>query len=301
MKHQALIMISTLLFIAAGGHAMNEDSLLMNHLPGSHENLQVESEEVIEKKEDFYRYINGGAELYLNYGFKKLAKRNYLFGGSHQLKAEIFDMGSPANAFGVFSYSRDTVNIDVGQGAQYMGGSLIFWQDRYFVSIFAHQENQEVRRQLNQMARYISNAIGGRGQLPGIFDAIPQESLVPASTFYFHHHAWQNRYRYISNANIFNIDENVHAVLNKYKAGRQPHYLMMVEYPDEKKARKAYKKATGKLVPQLRKEKAVQDQEGLWMGCERKGRLLLFVLDAPGREETFSLINRADEKYRQIK
>src|SRR6056297_2473840 len=175
------------LFISSEGFSMKLDTSLLNLLPAETSSLQVESEQVIETREDFYAYINGGAELYLNYGFHKLARRNYLLEGTYELKTEVFDMGSPANAFGVFSYSKDTSNIDLGQGGQQMGSSLIFWKDRYCISIFAHQERQDIQNEMIRMGRSISKAIGKEGALPAVFKAVPQKSLVAGSTFYFHH------------------------------------------------------------------------------------------------------------------
>ncbi|MBS3806156.1 MAG: hypothetical protein KGY60_01515 [Bacteroidales bacterium] len=279
---------------------MKDDTSLMGLLPGETHSLKLESEQIIQAREDFYAYINGGAELYLNYGFHKLAKRNYLFEETYELKAEVFDMGSPANAFGVFSYSKDTANIDLGQGGQQMGSSLIFWQDRYFVSIFAHQERDEIKDQMIRMGRSISKAIGKEGALPPVFKIIPEESLVSGSTFYFHHHAWQNKYRYISNDNVFNIDEHVHALLNQYGDPGNRYFFLMVEYPSVQSARKAYKKATGRILPYLRRHRTVENDRGEWMGCEVKDKLLMFVLDAPSRQKATYLLEQTAENYLRL-
>jgi len=288
------------LFISSEGFSMKSDTLLLNLLPAETSSLQVESEQIIETREDFYAYINGGAELYLNYGFRKLAKRNYLFEETYELKAEVFDMGSPANAFGVFSYSKDTSNLDLGQGGQQIGSSLIFWQNRYFVSIFAHQEQEEIKDEMIRMGRAISKAIGKEGALPDVFKAIPQKMLVAGSTFYFHHHAWQNKYRYISNDNVFHIDEHVHALLNQYGEPPNRYYLLMVEYPSVQSARKAYKKATGRILPYLREHSTAENEKGEWMGCEVKDKLLMFVLDAPSRQKATYLLEQTAENYLRL-
>ena len=53
-------------------------------------------------KESLFGYMNGGAELYLEYGFERL-QVSELKSGEHDLKAEIYRMESPAMAFGIYS------------------------------------------------------------------------------------------------------------------------------------------------------------------------------------------------------
>ncbi|MFN8239911.1 MAG: DUF6599 family protein [Bacteroidales bacterium] len=55
--------------------------------------------------EALYGYINGGADLYIEYGFKT-AVINELKIGSGNCKVEIYRMADPESAFGIFSVSR---------------------------------------------------------------------------------------------------------------------------------------------------------------------------------------------------
>ena len=301
MKQRITIYIFLSLLIAIEAYPMNKDTILMDKLPGSTASLPVESEKVYETPEELYDYINGGAELYLNYGFRKLARRSYRFGEENEIKAEIFDMNAPKNAYGVFSYSKDTANTDLGQGAQYLGGSLIFWQDRYFVSIFAKKETDAAKEEMLRMGREINDAIGTTGKLPAVFQVIPERSIVKGSTFYFHHHAWQNKFRYISNDNIFNIDDHVHALLTQYGSPQNRYYLLIVEYPERKQARKAYKKGRKKFSDILKRKRVGKDEKRLWMGCDTQDQLLMFVIDAPSKEEATYLLDQTTENYTQIK
>ena len=299
--HTTILSLIFIFMMASEGKSMYNDRELADLLPGNTGSVTVQSENVYTTAEELYDYINGGAELYLNYGFKKLARRIYTFEEDNEIKAEIFDMSLPKNAFGVFSYSKDTSNMDIGQGAQYIGGSLIFWQDHYFVSIFAQNETGKTKEEMLKMGRKISDAIGTTGELPGIFQTLPERSLVKGSTFYFHHHAWQNRYRYISNDNIFNIDDDVDALLNQYGDKENRYYLLVVEYPDKKKARKALKKGRKNFSKILKRERIAQDEDGLWMGCDVQDQLLIFAVDAPSRGKAEYLLDQTAENHSNVK
>ncbi len=299
MKQKTTLIIFIFLLFTIKTHPMSKDTLLLNLLPDN-SFLPVESEKVYETDTELYDYINGGAELYLQYGFKKMAKRIYTDNKQNEIKAEIFNLNAPKNAFGVFSYSMDTVNTDIGQGGQYIGSSLIFWQDKYFVSIFAHKENAEIKEKLHETARKISNSIGKTGALPWSYHIIPEKSIVKGSTFYFHHSAWQNKFRYISNDNIFNINSEVKAFITQYNISGNKHYLLLIEYPDNKKAQKAYKKGRKKISPKLKRQRFVQEKENRWTGCDKKGNLLMFVFDAPSKADAEYLLDQTIENSTQL-
>jgi hypothetical protein len=56
-----------------------------------------------------YGYINGGAELYLEYGFDTLVVTELVRNG-RDIKVEIYRMKDPEAAFGIFSVSRFRCN-----------------------------------------------------------------------------------------------------------------------------------------------------------------------------------------------
>jgi hypothetical protein len=50
-------------------------------------------------------YIDGGADLYLEYGFNKVTAQEVLIDSFH-FKVDIYEMNSPEAAFGIFSVSH---------------------------------------------------------------------------------------------------------------------------------------------------------------------------------------------------
>ena len=71
-------------------------------------------------KESLFGYMNGGAELYLEYGFEQLQVSELKYKG-HDLKTEIYRMESPAMAFGIYSvniFKCDIQNEDDGYFCQ---------------------------------------------------------------------------------------------------------------------------------------------------------------------------------------
>lgn len=58
------------------------------------------------KGDDLFFLINGGAELYFEYGFNDVVSVNYLNQDSSQIKVELFRMENQNGAYGIFSFKR---------------------------------------------------------------------------------------------------------------------------------------------------------------------------------------------------
>jgi hypothetical protein len=92
-------------------------------------------------KNDLYTYINGEAELYFPYGFRSLVSGTYINNDDLRiaLVADIYEMGSVLDAFGMFANYRKqgAEEADIGGGSFITGSQLMFYQGRYFVQISA--------------------------------------------------------------------------------------------------------------------------------------------------------------------
>jgi hypothetical protein len=56
--------------------------------------------------EDLYTYIDGGAEIYQEYGFRRVVVQDYESRAGKSVSLEIFEMADPAAAYGIFTFKR---------------------------------------------------------------------------------------------------------------------------------------------------------------------------------------------------
>jgi hypothetical protein len=84
-----------------------------------------------------YECIDGAADLFLAYGFQGLTHGEYGADDTHLITVDVYDMGTPLHAFGVFSSERPpTVTLTaLGQQGYVDSGLGAFWQDRYYVKV----------------------------------------------------------------------------------------------------------------------------------------------------------------------
>lgn len=266
------------------------DSDIAVLLPNTIGDWKVSEKDQMFNPENLYEYINGGAELYLSYGFQKVIKRTYTKGGQPDIVVDLFDMGTSRNAFGVFSQTRETVDSTFGQGSQYTQGLLLFWKDHFFVSILASPETGESKKAVFDIARKIETAIKKEGPLPEILTPLPQQSLVTESIRYFHHYIWLNSHHFVSDQNILHINEKTDALLAKYGEQKKRYILLLVRYKENKDAETAYNDFTKYYLPGLSRERAVQVPDGTWTACQLTGNLLTIVFNAPLKDKAVHLM-----------
>ena len=132
---------------------------------------------------DLYRYMDGGADIYLKYGLVALAHREYKSAGV-DMTVDVFDMGGPLQAFGIYSAERSPEYhfIPIGAEGYSRESTLNFLQGRYYVRLSAFGDGAAPA--LLKFARAISQSIGGDRSLPALLDILPNENRIARSEKY---------------------------------------------------------------------------------------------------------------------
>ncbi len=111
--------------------------------------------------------INGKAELYLSAGFKTMSCRSFQLTEGEKAHVEVFiyDMGSPRNAFAVFSGQRrpDSSPINLTANAYTTANALFFTQGRYYVEIVGDRASSALQNTLKTYATALLEKIPAEG------------------------------------------------------------------------------------------------------------------------------------------
>jgi hypothetical protein len=138
--------------------------------------------------ESLYEYIDGAAENYLSFDFKELLVVQLKKAGTRAtLTVEVYDMGLPANAFGIFSAERYPENgpVAVGDLGYLEGESLNFAAGRYYVKLLSFGLGEGTADALKNYGRQLAAAVPAKGVLPAPLRIFPAENLVVRSEKYF--------------------------------------------------------------------------------------------------------------------
>lgn len=134
--------------------------------------------------ETLWKYINGQAEMYLDYGFKLLVTMDYKsINGSSPVTIEIYRMESPDHSFGIYAAERSPDDHFIKIGIEgYLGeGVLNFWKGIYYVKLGSFKASPVTKEILQKFAEIIANKIRGSYSEPELFACFPQENRVKMS------------------------------------------------------------------------------------------------------------------------
>jgi hypothetical protein len=140
--------------------------------------------------------IDGKAELYLSAGFVRLDCQRLALAGQPDLWIEgfIYDMGSPENAYAVFSTQRraDAVPTDLAEFAYRAENAFFFVHGHFYIELIASGTDDRLAASMDALARaFISSrplaqaAIAERDLFPRRGLAAAGISLIPSDAFGF--------------------------------------------------------------------------------------------------------------------
>ena len=139
--------------------------------------------------ENLYEQINGRAEFYLAYDVMGMTFASFEKGtdNGHFIDLSIYDMGTPTNAFGVFSgeRTRGVSPIDIGREAYRAGANYYIWKGQYYTQIVASDTTDEFQRIGLDLARKATDFLLDSGEPVWGLNALPQVDRVTGSVKYF--------------------------------------------------------------------------------------------------------------------
>jgi len=134
--------------------------------------------------ESLFEYINGAAEIYISYDFQKLAVAQYESETDNSnISLEIYDMGSPVTAFGIYSAERfpDNQFSDIGTQGYMEEGTLNFLAGSYYIKMLCFDCGENWNEYLKNFAQTIETNIGADAGFPAPVQAFPEENLIADS------------------------------------------------------------------------------------------------------------------------
>ncbi|NLP11461.1 hypothetical protein GX408_13785 [bacterium] len=189
IKRLTLAGITSLLLLTSGRAQENLQETLINLLPqkGELAGWRQTYEPRFFTPDDLYEYINGAADLYLQYGFQMVLTTDYAVGvDSNGVTVEVYTMASPLHAFGMYAAERSPSEpaIAIGVEGYHSANVLNFYKGPYYVKLTSFTLDREMGSVLAEMAQFIAERIQGHFTAPEILALFPQQDAVLYSDRY---------------------------------------------------------------------------------------------------------------------
>lgn len=136
--------------------------------------------------EDLYTYIDGGADIYEEYGFRRVVVQDYGSAAGKEVSLEIFEMETPEAAFGMFTFKRSGQGqaLKLGGGGELESYYLNFWKNRFLVTLTGFDDTAETSAGLRALAGAVDARLTGESKAPEGIGMLPEEGLRPGSVKY---------------------------------------------------------------------------------------------------------------------
>lgn len=294
-----LLIISAYIHLAAVIFAGTQKPLL----PGDRELGEWTRSGRIERfaQEALFGYINGGAEIFLQYGFRELEVGRYVSGrapGQKEVTVEIYRMESPSDAFGIFSVKRtvaEKISLKIAATNWVSETQVNLAKAEYFINITGFKSTEA---DLEEFASFVAGRIEGEDAQPSLLTRLPEKNRIPASERHIRGELAASAESPLLAESFWRFKESTRAVSAKYGPARTT--LVLVEL--------------GMNAPDLTEKAAalfrdymqsVAVKTGIVEGKNAAGRLFLFkqdgtraffVLAEPDPEFAFALLNEALRK-----
>jgi hypothetical protein len=132
-----------------------------------------------------WELINGGADIFLSYGFETVTVQNFS-AGDVTASVAVYDMGRPLNAFGIYRTEAppEAAALPVGTEAVVSPPyQCLLLKDRYYVKVEAYEGDIDQATGESLVAAIV-NALPGEATLPPEFAALPTDGMVAGSSQY---------------------------------------------------------------------------------------------------------------------
>jgi hypothetical protein len=193
--------------------------------------------------ENLWEYINGQAEVYLDYGLKLVLTTDYTsLDSSSSMAVEIYQMQSPDHAFGIYAAERSPDDNFINMGVQgYLAEDVLnFWKGHYYVKLTSFQRSSDTKEILMRLAAVIANKIEGSYSEPELFACFPEKNRVKLSERFIPKNFLGQRFL----KNGYQVE---------YKNGGSSYQVFLVNNASRQEAEEAFGKYQNFLESQNRK------------------------------------------------
>ena len=233
---------------------------------------------------DMYGYMNGGAEIFLEFGCRSLQVQHYLR-QDKKMTLELFVMDGPLAALGIFlNKFPGTPYRDGSEQTAVQPGQVGIAKGRCFVRVSQEHATQALQPVLKELAQALASLVPAES-LTHPFALLPAENLVPGSGLLFRGKFGLEKLYYFGPGDILQLKGRVFGFAGTYKQDDQEVRKLVIAYPDEAAASSAFNHIAQNLdtyltvVRHTDHDLVMRDYRDTFARVTRHGTRLNIVLD----------------------
>jgi hypothetical protein len=131
--------------------------------------------------DDLFVYIDGGAEIYNEYGFRQVLAQDFVDKNRKGVTLEIYEMTDPAAAYGIFSFKASGKGrpAGIGEDSEFEDYYLHFRKGPFLVTVTGFEANPDCRDGVAAIARATGARIKETAGQPAFLSKLPGDWIKP--------------------------------------------------------------------------------------------------------------------------
>jgi len=203
-------------------------------------------------KNDLYGHINGGAELFLEFGFDSLLVQDYNSGGA-LLSLEVYCMETTESALGIYlmKCGKETSSPEIESRNSANKYQVLAVKDKFYIQLNNFKGSKEAEKVMPVFLNAILSNISGKNT-PGLIKLLPEENMVPGSEKIIRgQYALQPIFTF-GDGDVLQLEGKIFAVAADYKPdGNDLYTQLIIPYSDNERAKFVFENVKENLDPYL--------------------------------------------------
>jgi hypothetical protein len=187
-----------------------------------------------------FDFIDGEAEVHLTYNFITVATADYVNDRKQYLTVSVYQLATPADAYGLNSYYSPLQGrpVDVGCDGKLRIGACRYWKGPYFVAVEANPL-PELDAPAEAFGQWVAQRIPHQSAPPEMVALLPEAGRKTQPPIFLHKPLILSGLTFqavLVDPPSLKLDEETDMVAAEYEGGFA---LSITRYPDEESARQA--------------------------------------------------------------
>jgi len=239
--------------------------------------------------DELFLMIDGGADIYHEYGFAQVMAGEYQNREGKLIRLEIYQMQSPDGAYGIYSFKtgRDGESQSIGQEALLEEYYLNFWKADLLVTVVGSDAERQTIQGVIALGRYVDRHYSREGGRPKLVELLRHEPLAFSHPKYVRGAIGVMNIYVFDTEDIFQVSEGVIGTIGDARA-------FVFRYSDTHACATIFGNASDKIAASHRYSE-VERQEDLISMVDRNRNFL--VVRRAG-QDIVAVIGEESEKVR---
>jgi hypothetical protein len=232
--------------------------------------------------DELFTYMDGGAEVYLEYGFEKIAVAQYLVDGKEQIQGEIYQMKEASGAYGNFTFyiTNGVTKVDIGTDGAYNDYYLAFWKGPFLVVVSSPLPTDSTINRIKYLASKIANNIESSEARPKMVEKFVKAGYGLSSIKYFNGRYGLSNFFRFTPGNAFNAPKSIGLIKDDIK-------VIINEYDSNENALLALQDAQAKIAKLASNQSLEKTENGFRyidpgknaISCKLSNQYIIVIID----------------------